>query len=108
MASYSQTPEVEAALLDLFGRRINELLPDRDINDFALNWDAAANECVLYVRRSSGDWARDGAILDADAVTAIARILATEAGVSLNPLAEFRVLVTRNLTFNGPYQGGAQ
>ncbi len=87
MVSYSQTPEVEAALADLFGRRINQLLPDRDINDFALNWDAAANECVLYVRRSSGDWARDGATLDADAVTAIARILATEAGVSLNPLA---------------------
>ncbi len=39
---YSPTPEVETALADLFGRRINELLPDRDINDFALNWDAAA------------------------------------------------------------------
>ena len=87
MASYSQTPEVEAALADLFGPRINELLPNRDINDFALNWDADDDECVLYIRRSSGDWICDGAIVDADAVTAIARMLATEAGVSLNPLA---------------------
>ena len=58
---YSPTPEVEAALADLFGRRIDELLPDRDINDFALNWDAAAHQCVLYIRRATTDWYRDGA-----------------------------------------------
>ncbi len=87
MTSYSQNPAVEVALADLFGRRVNELLPDRDINDFALNWESSANECVLYVRRASGDWCRDGATLHADAVSAIARILATESGVSLNPIA---------------------
>ncbi len=87
MAAYSTNPAVDAALADLFGPRINILLPDRDINDFALNWDASVNQCVLYLRRGNGQWCCDGARLHADAVTAIARILATEAGVSLNPLA---------------------
>lgn len=85
--NYSTTPSVEAKLIELFGSRINALLPDRDINDFALNWDASAKECVLYLRRASGDWSRDGAALHPDVVTGIARILATEAGVSLNPAA---------------------
>jgi pilus assembly protein CpaF len=87
MANYSSTRAVEAALADLFGPRINALLPDRDINDFALNWDAAGKRCVLYVRRSNGQWCCDGAALHPDAVTTIARIMATEAGASLNPSA---------------------
>jgi pilus assembly protein CpaF len=87
MANWSINRLVEPKLMELFGSRIDELLPDRDINDFALNWDAAANQCVLYICRATSDWYRDGAALHADALTAIARILATEARVSLNPIA---------------------
>jgi hypothetical protein len=95
MANWSINRLVEPKLMELFGSRIDELLPDRDINDFALNWDAAANQCVLYIRRATSDWYRDGAALHADALTAIARILATEAASHSTPLLQCSIAYCR-------------